>query len=239
MYLEKKMKKTLVVLTVLAVLKMVNATVLVQDNFDYPNGSLTANTAWTDHSGTTGQMQVVGGQVSIVDGESEDVNTQFNEVASGALYAGFDVRITDAGTDEYFFHFKPSSGYYYRSRLFAIADGTGYKFAIGYNSGDPQYATFTNTVFALNETYRVVVGVDFDNEESTLSVVGIESGLSATYTYGVDPMNAVAFRQSGGTGDALVDNLIVADNYAEAVPEPMTVALLGLGGLLVNSRRRK
>ncbi len=227
------MMKKLFAFFVLLICVAVNADVLLDDNFNYPDGSLVDNAAWNSTSvdTTVGELQVDGGKIFVVDGNTEDVYATFTEQTSGEIYAGFDINVSAANTGEYFFHYKPSSGTYYRSRLYVVAKDTGFQFAINYNSSSLAYASFTSQTYDFNTTYRVVVGVDFANKISSLTVVDTGDTISATYTYVVDPIDGVSIRQRTYTGDLSIDNLIVATTFSEVTPNSTMVIVPDVAGM--------
>ena len=105
------------------------ATLLVNEEFTHPDGSLVPNTptpgpgaAWATHSGVAGDLLVSSGQAIVQHGApSEDANTDFGVFTAGALFYGFDFSVADPGavfgTDtEYFAHFK-DTGTDFTSRL--------------------------------------------------------------------------------------------------------------------------
>ena len=209
------------------------AAVIINETFSYSNGALTGNAAWDAHSGTVGQISVVGGAITLSDSNSEDVNTTFTPVTSGTLYASFDMSVADpisyTGNDyEYFAHFK-DDGFDYMSRVDIAAFS-----ASGYSLGLSQSSTaeiVSSTILSYGTSYSVVIGFDFTSGLSTLWIDPTSAADSNITTSAVDSANdisAFAFRQGSSSPDQeiTIDNLIVATTFAEAVPEPNTYALL-------------
>ena len=209
------------------------AAVIIDETFTYRDGALTGNAAWDTHSGTAGQISVVGGAITLTDSNSEDVNSSFTPVTSGTLFASFDISVADpiiyTGNDyEYFAHFK-DDGFDYMSRLDIAAFS-----ASGYSLGLSQSSTaevVSESVLSYGANYSVVLGFDFTSGLSTLWIDTTSITDTNITTSAVDSANdisAFAFRQGSSSPDQeiTIDNLIVATTFAEVVPEPGTYALL-------------
>lgn len=177
------------------------------------------------------------------------------------LYAGFSVRFTalpvNAGTSingSYFAHFKSSAPNEFYSRIGASAGVTAntLRVAVGNESG---FSSAAPTYFAqdlnLNTTYLVVARLDLATDQTTLWIDPLsESSTSVTatdgITYSVGAINAYALRQGtsgsspnfGAPGDLYIDSLRVGTSFASVIPEPSSIALLVLGGLLLLRRRQ-
>ena len=225
------------------------ATVLASDTFTYPDGVLTAVSggAWTAHSGTGSvPVMVSGGTISTVQGSGsrEDVNTPLGvtQGAGDTFYGGFDVTVSGGSTATYFAHFK-DDGTGFNGRIFVAPPTAGgdYTFGISDVASSPD-VTFA-TDFSFGTTYRPVVAYNYDTGISTLTVGG--ASISSTTADPSQTMTQFAFRQAAGNSVEVIDNLITATTFAEAlggttpaVPEPTAMAVLGLGGLTLLRRRR-
>ncbi len=250
-YLGKiKMKRILAMLTILAVSVITaNAVVLTSDTFTYPNGSLTNNAAWSAHSGAgSAPVQVVNGAI-VVDqgsGSREDVHIDFATASGGSVYAGFDFSVADlggpyVGTDnEYFAHFNSSA--FFGQMDIVAAQGSG-DFRVGIATDNSIAEAVWGTDLSFDTTYRAIIQYDIDNDQATLwidaattgdtSIQGIDGSQTAT-------ISSFSFRQSDSSKDETitVDNLIVGTGFNDVVPEPATVAMFGIGGLIAFIIRR-
>ncbi len=234
----------------------VQADILGFDNFDYADGSLTSNAAWTDHSGTALQMQVENGQaVVVMDGSlSEDANMLFTASPGGIVYYGLDFTVDDLGTpyagtdNEYFAHFKVDGANDFSARLDIVAAQAGGDFSVGIASDESTADTIWGSDLNYGQTYRAIVGYNQDTNQAQLWIDA--TTMSDTSILGedrADPGDSVdsfALRQSNSAGGETirVDNLVIAndfDSVLTAVPEPSSALVLGLGALALGFRRRR
>jgi len=230
-----------------------SATVIVYDNFDYADGSLVGNGGWANHSGILGDMLVSSGQVVVQHGTpSEDANVAFSAV-SGTIYYGIDFSVgnlgapyTAGGDYEYFAHFR--EGFNFSGRLDIVPPSSSGDFSVGISSQSSTAEAVWATDLSYDTFYRAVVGYDQDANIAELwinpAVAGDTSILGADGTDPGDTVVSFALRQSDSTENetVFVDNLVVGTTFEDvvtAVPEPGTLALLGLGGLLTALRRRR
>lgn len=223
------------------------ATVLMTENFNYNDGSLTAvsGALWVNHSGTAGQMDVQSGQVNMTETESEDVNRSFGVVASGSLFAGADVTFSGlpSGTGGYFMHFKDAGTSNFRARVFAVKGVGTNTVRIGITNSSNTVTAIIGTDLNLGTKYRVVLGTDAATQtNSNVEVVGIGS-VTASDSVTAISLSTIALRQSlsggNGMGTMKLDNLKVATTRVEVVPEPATYAAFALGSMLFIRSRRK
>lgn len=212
----------------------ISAQVLVE-NFDYASGSLLTANGWTNHSGTSGFIDVVvpglsftgyagsgiGGAANL-DENGEDVNRTFDAL-TGTVYAAFLIKTEATNSAGYFFHFAPSpwaTTYYTRVWVNATGDGVG----IGTN------APATYTAITPGVPVLLVAKLDVASKVSSLyvlnSVTSIEPGSpdqffteTATFTN----VGAIGLRQYNAAQRIIVDGIRVASNWADALGvEPVT-----------------
>jgi hypothetical protein len=248
-----KMKRThLTTLTSLLLFGLLafstHATIVLQDNFSYPDGVLT-NAAydtlgypfWFVHSGNL-DLQVSSGHAviagsSTVTGDDSAYLTNWPYFANGltngtpvtALYASFTINVSGlpTGSATYFAHFKDSgSGTAFRARIYAVTNGAtsgSYRVAIANNTGTQ---TNINTDLSLGTTYTLVVRYVLSTGIATLwlnptSETNSNPAITATGTDTPTTANAMsmfAMRQSTGEGVIALDNLVVGTAFADVVP---------------------
>ena len=218
------MKKLLILtMAITLVASGASATVLVSDDFSYPDGSLVGNGLWANHSGTPGDLLVASGQAVITHGApSEDVNVPF-VVGSGMVFFAFDFSVDDlgapysGGTDfEYFAHFK-DDGFAFRARMDIVAPSGSGDFSVGISSIASTADATWPTDMTYNVVYHAIVMYDQDKNFAQLwidgtfatdpSIIGTDQPDPGT------PITQFALRQSDSTVNETVrvDNLIVSD----------------------------
>jgi len=251
------MKKVLLLLFVLFITSAMSAqTLLLNENFDYgssANSDITAvGTTWARHSGAQGPTYVatgltfagypssgVGGSIGFTFGSSGnndgDVNKLFTDQNTTTnVYVAFLVNFSAAkGTADYFFHVSsnPFSSSYFRGKVWAIANGSGWN--IGLSKMSSTAVINTTTILDFNKTYLVVLKYMFNATSasddacslfvydtmptseagaSLISILNNNDGAS-------DPadIGAVAVRQSGNCPTGTIDGIRVSTNWGVAV----------------------
>lgn len=227
-----------------------SAAMLVNEPFSYPDGALVGNTplpgpggTWGTHSGTAGQVQVSGGQITLIQGNSEDVNIPLGQTMGPGdrLYAAFNLTLTASAnpTNVYFAMFMEGTSFF-TGRIWVTAPtGTGYRLAISNDNSitDNDGEVFTGDL-AFSTTYRVVHSYDYDSgvgrlwinpiDETSSSVAASDPGFS-------DAIGAYAFRQAAGNSTQVIDNLCVATTFNEALNCEPSQALSANGGSTPNT----
>ncbi len=238
------MKKLLVVLVMLAGISAASATVLTSDNFTYSNGNIVGQGSWGSHSGAGATpVQVSNGIITLSQGSGsrEDINKNFGDY-SGTLYAGFDITVSGGNSSVYFAHFIQGTSTSFENRIGVTAPTGSGDFTFGIFSASTTVASSFASGFNYNQVYRLVAAYDYATHVSTLWVInpvnGSSNSVSFTETYN-NICSGFAFRQAAGNSSEKIDNLIVATTYNEAaaIPEPATMALLGLGSLIFIRRK--
>ncbi len=230
-----------------------NAGILTFDNFDYPDGSLVPNGGWATHSGTAGDLLVSGGQAVVEHGApSEDANKTFAG-STGDVYFGVDFSVDDlgapfSGTDfEYFIHFSDGGSSNFRARVDVQAPTGGGDFTVGIATNSSTADASWASDLSYGTTYRAIVRYNQDTNESQLWIDALlDTDTSILGADLADPglsVTAIALRQSDSSENETirVDNLVVGMTFGDVVnpvPEPATLALMGLGGLALIRRRR-
>jgi hypothetical protein len=172
-------------------------------------------------------------------------------VTSGSVWFEGDITVSAAqATGDYALHLSDGSTSLFYARTYIKSSGTGFVMALGTSSGTA--VTYGTTVLSFGTTYHFLDRYDFvsgatNNDTGALYInpttfdgSGDTPYVNAT-TIGTDATTiaAVALRQgaAGSAATLTVDNL---DAFTVApVPEPSTLALLGVAGLGVLVRRRK
>ena len=172
-------------------------------------------------------------------------------------YAGFCVVVwapEPLQDDNYFAHFK-TSGTYYANKVFdGPANTPGNDFTFGFQAagGGEDASVFWTEDFQYGTCHRIITSYEYDTGIGEMWVdpiceLGPDGNPKITDTgYSANALEAYAFRQDNYYPDPdptqWVDSLDVATTWAEAcvvcVPEPVTLSLLVVGGLLVMRRRR-
>ncbi|NOS70844.1 MAG: hypothetical protein HOP33_13050 [Verrucomicrobia bacterium] len=211
--------------------------VLINESFTYVDGSLVtvSSNAWSTHSGTAGEVEVVSGRVDLRVPASEDVNTllpgqPYLASASTVLYASFTLNaaVLPTPTGSYFLHFKGSATSNYRAKLFAFSTGAGagqYRLGLAGSANSP---VVTNTVsLNTNWDYRVYIRYTLSNAVATLWVEPDSEDSPSVTVSDASPASsiiALALRQDTGIGVLRIDDLKVGTSFAEVYTGPNIIA---------------
>jgi hypothetical protein len=248
-----RMKKWMIV-GLLVVLSRVGVQAELLYSFSFDNdGLLAGQSNWTVYSGTGSTVTNGGGSVWMGRGTEDVAATNVYAAQSGQVYLGLDVRVNTRGSggQEYTFGFFSGANTMAGRVFMSITNDSGGVLPVGQFrlglGGDGTVATLTSEVLNLGTTYRVVVGYNNATDLHTLWVnpslldeaspdLQISDAVSAN-------VNGVFLRQANTWANNTAlwsgDNLVVANDFASVVPEPGTLALMGigLGGLAVARRR--
>ncbi|MEM6257725.1 MAG: PEP-CTERM sorting domain-containing protein [Planctomycetota bacterium] len=219
-----------------------SAVIIAEDDFSYPDGDLgdigngsALDPGWAgDWVDLNGGIQLSGG---VVTGGTVSRTGRTLSATQGAdgttVFIGFDLQI---GADLY-------SAMEFRNGGFDDAD---MNFRLGQLDQGEAFADFPVTAGDVNvitlandRSYRYVIEINYGVGDADIAKVyedGTLVGTTATpVDLSFDRLSFAAFRD-GVHGP--FDNLVIATTFAEAVPEPSSLALLGLGSLLIARRRR-
>ena len=244
----------------------VGAAPVGSDSFDYPNGSIgdrAGGTGWaaertnevgappsgpSDWNVSFGTANVTGGAlitqesgaIREFNGPSEGVTEPSNERegafrGTGSVFFGFDMT-RQAGAN-----WSGASSYDFGAERIFFGVPSDQSFFGIEESG---VGRGMSTIPAVAGTkYRIVAELDFDSDVLNLwvdPVAGDELTPDATRAYTNTNWSSAVRLASGGTGSTSWDNLVVATNWNDPglVPEPGSLAVLGMGALALLWRRR-
>lgn len=202
----------------------------VTEDFDYPDGPLVfaGGSPWWTHSGTTGQVQVVGGRVVLSQPNTEDIslNLPGGPYPAGTnieLYAGLilQAKRLPSGAGEYLAHFKGAGTSGYAGRLFISTNGAAadcFHLGIAETSNTGIYAT---NELSLNTDYLVVLRYSLSNANTRLWIEPkSEDSLSISAADSGTPGTVVSFslRETTSIGACEIDLLRIGTNFTEVLP---------------------
>ncbi len=210
------------------------ASLILSNSFSYPDGPLVTVSAgsplgvWTTHSGTSGQIDVASGMITLTVPDSEDVSTVLTNAAfptaisNGTIYASFDINVSVApSTPVYFGHFRGIGTGDFRGRVFLNSGSSATKVQVGVVNGSSSAAVYVPIELDLNATYKVVikfvdgglatVWLDPNSEDNTANrAVGTDVA-SNTYAGAY----YWCWRQTSSMGTFTLDNLMVGTTFAD------------------------
>jgi len=201
---------------------------LVSESFPYSDGNLVGNGSWVNFSGTSGQIQVGSGVITLTDANSEDARVTFTAQSSGTVYFGYDIQVTDpssyTGTDfEYFSGFADGTTFENRVDIAAFS-ASGWKPGIS-NSASTAEATWASDL-AYATTFRIVVGINISTGVSELWVDPSSTSstkITGTGSQSITEIDAFYLRQSSATPDVslTLDNLSISTDFDDAKTFPV------------------
>jgi hypothetical protein len=235
-----------------AVILMLNstsmATILMQDNFDYPNGNLASEDSWTAYSGI-GQtpVQVSNATITLYQGSGsrEDVSKPLGVAmhTGDKFFAAIDVTVTSNNANVYFAFFRDNgTGFTARTGVTTPTATGDFTFALFSGNSTTPIVTTGLGDFMYGQRYRVVTAYDYTSGTTDLWVnpVNESSSKIEIVAYPATAIKNYAFRQAtGSTSVQTIDNLVVGTSFSEVVPEPATMFLLAIGGLALLRRSPK
>ena len=232
----------------------VSGATIITENFDYADGNLTDNPAWTAHSGATGLPISVSSSAATLShgsGSREDANIAFPLTNSGTISAVFTLTVNDtapiSGADsEYFAHFGTGGGasgasvgdFVGRLDVVPPTDSVNFDYSLGISSVTSSAEATYGTDFTFGDSITVRLDFNLDTGLTSLTVnAGTTTTPAAAGGAGTD-VTAFTLRQSNSSSDEsiTIDSLVISDSTA--VPEPSTALLGGLALLGLFRRRR-
>lgn len=240
------MKKNLLPLIGLVSLALsAPAALILNEPFDYADGSLTANSGgvWANFSGTAGQVNATNGAAFLTENESEDVHTYLpgRPYTEGFLYVSFRINLQKlpSGAGGCFALLKDAGTSNFRACLYAST----------YNADNGQYwlgmritganaaatAIYHEQIMVTNTDYQVVFRYDVANPAAALWINPLaETDWSAQVANAGEtnlPIHTFALRQSlssgNGMGAMTIDDLKIGAAFSDVVsaasPPSLTV----------------
>lgn len=213
---------------------------LLEENFDYVEGSLLTDNGWTAHSGegstplsVTSPGLVYPGYVSSdiglatsASGNNEDVNRVFSNISSGSLYYSFMINAaTTTTTAGYSVHLISTTFF---GRFWIKNEAGSIKFGLSKASNTP---VWDPTNYAAGTTYLVAVKYTFNQATSTddevhMWINPVMGGIEPTPTISIanegttdaSLFTAIALRQWNTGTLARFDGIRVATDWATLLP---------------------
>ena len=188
-----------------------------------------------------------GGQGNTLVDTTNDTGNWIDDVnAGGTVFIGFDWTITnnagETGTGGFFAGLGVYNGGAER-----LLVGNQWN-SLGYGAGASGTGNETGIAYTVGQTVRIVTELTITNDGSGKDTwrMGVDPGVgdqanhdAEHLTWTIDDFTKLTHRAGNDPGSATMENIVIADAFADAVPEPSSAALLGLGGLALIFRRRK
>jgi hypothetical protein len=231
-------KTLLLTLAAFATVNPARGVIILADQFSYPNGPLVMapGSLWQAH-GTGTPVQVTNEQIRVSLSADEDVSAFLagrpyhptNQPSVTSLYASFKATFTTlpSGQGSFFAHFQDDNDANFRGRIYALTNGvtTVGKFRLAVASTN---AASTSAGLGLwpsdlstGVTYVVVTRIDVATGASQLwinpSAEGDTSVSTTAHPGAPIRLSMYAFRQTGGIGNSLIDDLRVGTSFADAL----------------------
>jgi hypothetical protein len=209
------------------------------------------NTSGGGTNNITVSNSATNGLVSLTT-SGQDVRRLFNggaTVTSGSVWLAADITVSAAqAAGDYALHLSDGGTSNFNSRVYFKSSGTGFVMALPTGADTtPNYGTTVlsfGTTYHMLARYDLVAGTGNDTGALFINPTSVDGSTDTPYvaatTAGIDATSiaAVAMRQ-GSAANAptlTVDNIEV---FTEPVPEPSSLALLGVVGVAALVRRRR
>jgi hypothetical protein len=188
-----------------------------------------------------------GGIGNVIVDTSNDTGDWIDSLnAGGTVFIGFDWTITDNAGES-------GSGGMFGGM--GVYDGTGERLLVGngwsnldYSAGASGTIESTGIDYVIGDTVRIVAELTIVNDGASNDTwkmwvnpsAGDEATPNAQRTdWTIDDFTQITHRVGNDPASATMENIVIADTFADAVPEPSSTAFLGLAGLALILRRRK
>ncbi len=224
--------------------------ILLNEAFNYTVGTLLTNQGWIGHSGTgtnnvsiqSGNLTYAGyptpsGQMIKILSTGQDVHKVFGPKTSSNMYAAFLVKVSAAGSGDYFAHFiKAGTTTSFFGRVFVKKDPLNTAkvlFGVGKATNSASLNTvYSSTSLDTGVTHLMILKYTVNSATSFDDVVSLFINPSITGTEGLPNLEAVdvgndydstytgfAFRQgtSGSSPTVYIDGIRIASNWADVV----------------------
>ena len=237
------MKKVLVVLAMVALVAAAQAVTITDDFQSYATGGadVTADTGgvWTQRStaGSTGVRTDGSNQwLGIYGGAATGAYAVLDQaVYGGSMTLEFDMSQNSTSTDASFGLSTNRTNSWSSFAAYVGMNGTSFK---ARNSG----SNLTVATIEAGTVYRVLLDVDVTAGMYDVYLDGVQVATDFGFRSSALPIDSLVFLSNRSTSDGVnavtEADMVNIDNIAyTVVPEPATMALLGLGGLLL--RRKK
>ena len=185
-----------------------------------------------------------GGQGSTLIDTSNDTNDWITTLSGGGtIYIGFDWTVTDNAGETGGGGFFGGLGFYDGGTERALV-GNSWN-SLNFGVAGPIGENNSSTAYEIGTTVRLIAKItvtDGGTGNDTIELFinqDTEGTADASVTGTLDDFTQITNRAGNGSGAATLANLIVADDYISAVPEPSSSILFTLGGMALLLRRRK
>ncbi len=219
------------------------------EDFNFTSGDSLTHHGWVAHSGTTNPIPVsangltysgyIGsgvGKAASLTTTGQDVNRQFTETSSGAVYASFMVNVTSAqSVGDYFFHFGlANTTSIFLGRVFVkLAANSNLAFGLSKSSTNATVPpVYSDSIYTTGTTYLLVLKYQFNagTTDDTVSlfinpaITPTEPSanlMHGTLTTGSDPANigGVYLRQGTASNapNVLVDGIRIGTTWGGTI----------------------
>lgn len=232
------------VVLALAVPAAATAAVIVDDGFNYNDGSqLVGQGGWQAHSAAGARPVLVNQSNAVVvqtTTSGEDINKRWfvARSATDVTYASFNLMVPSGGTigsNEYFAHFRPAptdtNGFV--SRVFIGTPATSTNYTLSVSNGTTNLVAWVAPL-DYDRRYKVVLAYDAASGQTRMWVdPASESDTNVMTVTAVTGklLESFALRQATATGGTnatqLIGDIIVATTFAEAIPAVKEVPVAG------------